>query len=100
VRIPVRALRFNPDRKPEAQDETPAAHPTTKKRAPAVWVMQPDGTPRKVEVQLGVTSDQYAELTSDGVHEGDELAVAFQKRQARATTQQTSPLAGGGHRFR
>ena len=32
--------------------------------APAVWVMQADGTLRKVEVQLGVPNDQYAELTS------------------------------------
>jgi len=100
VRIPVRALRFSPERKADAQDETPAARPTNKTRAPAVWVMQPDGELRKIDVQLGVTSDQYGELTSDSVHEGDQLAVAFQKRQTHATTQQTSPLAGGGHRFR
>jgi HlyD family secretion protein len=100
LRIPVRALRFNPERKPDTAEETPSARPTDKRGTPAVWVMQPDGTVRKVEVQLGVTNDQYGELTSDSLHEGDQLAVAFQRKSARATTQQTSPLAGGGHRFR
>jgi len=100
LRVPVRALRFNPERKTDAAEETPAARPTGKRGAPAVWVMQPDGTVRKVEVQLGVTNDQYGELTSDSVHEGDQLAVAFVKKATHATAQQTSPLAGGGHRFR
>jgi HlyD family secretion protein len=99
LRIPVRALRFNPERKSDSAEQTPAARPTGK-RAPAVWVLQPDGTVRKVDVQLGVTNDQYAELTSDSVHEGEQLAVAFQKRQERAAAQQTSPLVGGGRRFR
>jgi HlyD family secretion protein len=94
LRIPVRALRFNPERKPGAA-ATPAAHPSGTRGPPAVWVLQPDGTLRKVEVQLGVTNDQYGELTSDSLHEGDHVAVAFQKKQARATTQQTSPLSGG-----
>ena len=96
----MRALRFNPDRKPESAEETPSARPAGKRTAPAVWVVQPDDSVRKVEVQLGVTNDQYSELTSYSLHEGDKLAVAFQRKQARATTQQTSPLAGGGRRFR
>jgi HlyD family secretion protein len=93
LRIPVRALRFNPERRLGAAEETPSTRP--KRAAPAVWLMQPDGTVHKVEVQLGVTNDQYSELTSDSVHAGDQVAVAFQKKQVRATTQQTSPLAGG-----
>jgi HlyD family secretion protein len=102
LRIPVRALRFNPEHKAEATEATPAARPGGKRKVPAVWVVEPDGAVRKVEVQLGVTNDQYAELTSDSLSEGAQLAVAFQRKQARATTQPVSPLAGGGggHRFR
>ncbi|MFI5367139.1 MAG: efflux RND transporter periplasmic adaptor subunit [Candidatus Binatia bacterium] len=100
LRIPVRALRFNPDRKQDTGEETPSARPTGKRGAPAVWALQADGTVRKVDVQLGVTNDQFGELTSDGLHEGDQVAVAFQKKQTHTTTQQTSPLAGGGHHFR
>jgi len=100
LRIPVRALRFNPKHAQEGAEDTPAPTRAGRKQAaPTVWVMQPDGTLRKVEVHIGVRNDLYAELTSDGLHEGDQLAVAFQRKQTRAT-QPVSPLAGGGHRFR
>jgi HlyD family secretion protein len=101
LRIPLRAIRFSPERKERAEETPPARREGTKHRAQAVWVIQPDGTARKIEIQLGVGNDQYVELTSGDVHEGDQLAVAFRHKLAQATTQQVSPLAGGGgHRFR
>src|SRR5439155_23307956 len=99
LRIPLRALRFNPEHKAESAEATPPPRGDGAKRStPAVWVLQPDSSLRKVDVQVGVRNDQYAELTSGDVKEGDELAVAFQRQQSRAA-RQTSPLTGGP-RFR
>jgi len=100
LRIPLRALRFNPERKPDQPDVTPSARRDGAKRsAPVVWVVQPDGALRKVaDIQLGVRNDQYAELLSGDLHAGDRLAVAFEHAQSR-TMRQTSPLTGGP-RFR
>ena len=86
LRIPLRALRFHPDRKPEAS-ETPGPQRRSAQGAMAVWVLQPDGSARKVEVKTGVRSDQYAELVSGDLHDGDQLAVAFASATKRASTQ-------------
>jgi HlyD family secretion protein len=105
LKIPLRALRFNPERKPASAEETPASRPSTiragatgGREAPVVWAVQPDGSLRKIEVQLGVRNDQYAELLSEQLHAGDQLAVAF-KHGAQRKTEQRPPTLGGG-RFR
>ena len=92
LRVPLRALRFHPDRKPEAS-ETPTAQRESERRSvPSVWVLQPDGTLRKVEAKTGVRSDQYAELVSGELHDGDQLAVAFRSAAKRATSQVPASL--------
>src|SRR5207249_1533652 len=106
LKIPLRAVRFNPERKPAGAEETPASRPGTtraggagRREAPAVWAVQPDGGLRKVEVRLGVRNDQYAEVLSDPLQPGDQLAVAF-RRGTQHRTEQRPPTFGGGGRFR
>jgi len=95
LRIPLRAVRFNPTHKTDHSEPTPAGPRTERRAKPAaVWVLQADGTLARVEVTLGVRNDTYGELLSDGVHEGDQLAVAFQ-RQTTQPTQPRSPFSGG-----
>jgi HlyD family secretion protein len=83
VRIPIRALRFNPERSPKAGEPTPIASSRNAAAKPAVWVMQDDKQPHKVDVQLGLRNDQHAELLSDQIKPGDQLAVALQKGESR-----------------
>ena len=90
--IPLRALRFHPDRKSEAS-ETPSTRQEAAQATPTVWVQQPDGSIRKIELQLGVRGDQYAELRSGDVQDGDQLAVAFRSGTRRAGSQ-VPPFAG------
>lgn len=107
LRIPLRALRFNPERKAtaaeaaeaqaSASDEAPREAPH--RAALAVWVVQPDGGLRRVEVRTGVRNNQYAELTSGELREGDVLAVAFRRGAARPAAPRP-PAFGGGPRFR
>ncbi|HXQ22869.1 MAG TPA: efflux RND transporter periplasmic adaptor subunit [Candidatus Acidoferrales bacterium] len=87
LRIPLRALRFHPERKPEEAETPSTQRESTRQGAPTVWVLQPDGTLRKVVVKTGVRSDQYAELASGELHEGDQLAVAFASGAKRSSAQ-------------
>jgi len=96
VRIPIRALRFNPERAPASTQPTPARPERAEKGPSAVWALQPDGTTRRVEVRLGLRNDQFAELLSDTLVPGDQLAVAFQRREQRAS----GPSLPGVPRFR
>jgi HlyD family secretion protein len=100
LKIPLRAVRFNPERKPSTeptQGQDGAARQPLRRGESTVWVAQPDLTLRKVEVKLGVRDDQYAELLSDHLESGDELAVAFRRGAERKTEK---PPSFGSPRFR
>lgn len=92
-RISLRALRFNPDRKPSATPEV-GAQVRVPKGPPTLWVLQPDGQVQNAEVTLGIRNDQYAELISGPVKIGDQLAVAF-RRAGKKTEEQSSPFSMG-----
>jgi HlyD family secretion protein len=96
LRVPIRALRFNPKEARGSSQPTPARPTREEHNAPAVWVLQRDGTVRRVEVRLGLRNDQFAELLSDTLAAGDQLAVAFQRRSQRAS----GPSIPGVPRFR
>jgi len=96
VRIPVRALRFNPERKKVAATPRPGSDGTPR-GTPRVWTLDADGALRHVEVHLGVRNDQYAELLSDQLHPGDQLAVAFRRVEQQEPAQ---PPGFAGRRFR
>ena len=96
VRIPQRALRFNPAHK-KAEPTPRVGADGAGRGTPAVWAMNPDGTLRRVEVRLGVRNDQYAELLSDQLKPGDQLAVAFRRAERQAAAQ---PPGFPGRRFR
>lgn len=100
LKIPLRAVRFNPERKPSTeptQGQDGAARQPQRRGESTVWVAQPDRTLRKVEVKLGVRDDQYAELLSDHLESGDELAVALRRGAERKSEK---PPSFGSPRFR
>jgi HlyD family secretion protein len=85
LRIPLRALRFHPEPKPSRMPQTSGAQRAPVGEAPpAVWVLQADGALRKVAVTLGVRNDQYAEILSADLHDGDQVAVAFRQGARRS----------------
>ncbi|HVN87562.1 MAG TPA: efflux RND transporter periplasmic adaptor subunit [Candidatus Binatia bacterium] len=102
LRIPLRALRFHPERKAGAP-ATPASgsHATTHQGQTAVWVLNADGTLRRVPVETGVRNEQYAEVISGDLREGDQVAVAYRHTTppAQGTSQSRPPSFGGGRRF-
>jgi HlyD family secretion protein len=82
LRLPIRALRFNPQGKSTTTPGVPEPSPRASSAAPAVWVLQDDGTLRRIEVQTGLRDDQYAEVLSGDLHAGDQVAVALRRTTA------------------
>ena len=99
LRVSLRALRFHPDQKsPEGSPTSRPQQERSGQAAPAVWLLQSDGSLRKVVVQTGVRNDQYAEVVSGDLQPGDPIAVAFGGAEQR-TTASRPPSFGGGRRF-
>ena len=98
LRIPTRALRFRPEgpqategKKPKDKKQKKAAKAEKKEKKKkdkteenAVYVLEPDGTLRRVEVEIGVRDNQHAELLSGDLHEGDDIVVGLQRGNADA----------------
>jgi len=96
LRIPLRALRFRPEHTQASPTGTPKPERSPTHEGPTVvWALAPDGTLRKAAVTTGVRNDQYAELQSGELHDGDQLVVAY--RQARETG--SRPPSFPGRRF-
>ncbi|MBP1685340.1 MAG: macA [Deltaproteobacteria bacterium] len=100
AKVPLRATRFDPERKTGAE-ATPAPGMTrvrsTRAGTSTVWLVQPNGALRRVEVTLGVRDDQFAELLSGDVKVGDQLAIAFRSGTQRKVER---PPSFGGPRMR
>jgi HlyD family secretion protein len=95
VRVPLRALRFHPERKAGARP-TPVAAKAAGQSQPIAWVLQPDETLKKVTLTTGVRDEQYAEVVSGDLRAGDEVAIAFKAKRER--NQVSSPFFGGRRR--
>jgi HlyD family secretion protein len=96
LRIPLRALRFDPTRA-EVTTTPPSAAPAHPRpeASPAVWVLDPDGRLRRVEIQTGLRDDDHAEVTGGDLRAGQAVAVAFQ----RATSRPETPRSPFGRRL-
>jgi HlyD family secretion protein len=91
LRVPLRALRFDPGRDPSSPTpSTYAAGPSS--ASPAVWVAQPDGSLRRVEVEIGLRDERYGVLTSENLQVGDPLAIAFRSSKGDAAAPRSSSM--------
>ena len=100
LKIPLRAVRFNPEHKPGAeptqtQDGSEAASRRARRGVSTVWLVQPDGSLQKVDVKLGIRNDQYAELLSDHLSSGDQLVVAFRRSDSQRQAMRPPSFVGG-----
>ncbi len=98
LRVPQRALRFRPHQPTDGVEDggRPRAAEASAER-PTVWVVQADGTLRRVVVRLGLRNDQHAEVVEGDVAPGDRLAVAYEQA-ARKPPQPPGGLVGGPRR--
>ncbi len=110
LRIPVRALRFRPERAVRSRPSATRSAPPTpapgregephreKGHSPAVFVPVPGGGVKRVEVETGVRNESYAALVSGELHEGDPVIVGYERPDTArsASTQRPPSFMGGG----
>src|SRR5438034_188675 len=89
LRIPVRALRFRPDRIGAGTPDASA------KEESAVYVLAPDGALRRVEVEAGIRDNQRAEVLKGDLHEGDPIVVGLRREGTDAAA--AGPSLKGFH---
>src|SRR5262245_25286574 len=90
LRIPMRALRFRPER-PAGAGPSPNGSPLPRRtpaadagshhergRALAVFVPEPNGL-KRVKVQTGIQNESYAELVSGDLGENDRVVVGYKR---------------------
>jgi HlyD family secretion protein len=109
LRIPMRALRFRPER-PAGAGPSPSGSPLPRRtpaadagshhergRALAVFVPEPNGL-KRVKVQTGIQNESYAELVSGDLRENDRVVVGYKRTEATANpnTQRPPSFMGGG----
>jgi HlyD family secretion protein len=101
LKIPNAALRFHPqDGTARKTQRTPSAAGAARRQAVAdqqmIWVMDPQGKPRPVQVTLGLTDGSYTEVSGGVLKPGDQVVVAsFSKNAAGAPATSASPFGGG-----
>jgi HlyD family secretion protein len=88
VRIPLRALRFEP---PLATGAVAAGTSGTPP-VPGVWVLDEGGELRRVEIKTGLRDERHAELVSGSISVGDRVVVGLEKPPEQQKT--ASPFAG------
>ena len=93
LRVPNAALRYHPAL------ETSASRGTTgigKETVPqkAVWILDGNGAPQRVEVSTGETDGTFTEVTAGALKKGDRVIVAA--LAVAAPTPGSSPGAAGG----
>jgi HlyD family secretion protein len=113
VRIPVRALRFRPERGARSQPGATRSPPPTPARgrdgaphretrhSPAVFVPVPGGGLKRVQVETGVQNESYAELLAGELQEGDAVIVGYKRAETETSTSTQRPpsfMGGGGPR--
>lgn len=81
LRVPNNALRFKPPGTPILPGK------------PTVWVLEPSGTHRAVEVQPGISDSQYTQVLRGALAEGDRVIVGLKPEQEPG--QQTLPPGFG-----
>ena len=93
LKIPVRALRFSPSRKPGAE-ETPTTATRAQHGPPAVWVVQRGGSLQKVTIETGIRNDDEAEVVSGALQPGAQLALVFRRSGQRTEALRPPSFAG------
>ncbi len=111
LRIPMRALRFRPERSAAAgpnatRSPQPGRTPAMtggshhdRGRSLAVFVPDPNGGLKRVKVQTGVQNESYAELVSGDLRENDRVVVGYKRSETTPNPNAQRPpsfMGGGG----
>lgn len=79
LKVPLRSLRFRPKLEDRGKKKArpvvdPASRPPTR-----LWVQNGDGLPSEVSIQTGLRDDEFVEVVSGDIREGDEIIVGYRR---------------------
>jgi HlyD family secretion protein len=105
LRVPLRALRFNPDRgerpsggpSPSAGEEG-AEGTASRGSGDGVWLLGAAGSLRRVPVETGIRDERYVEISGGELRAGDLVVLALRHEAARPAAP-AAPGLGGLRRF-
>jgi HlyD family secretion protein len=80
LKIPNQALRFRPAG--QAPTGTP---PSSSHGAGRVWIVDDNGSPAPVDVNLGVSDENSTQVTNGALREGQQVIVGVATPQSRVT---------------
>lgn len=76
IRIPLRALRFQPAAASAGETTAPAERAVA---SPGVWLAEDGDALRRVEIQTGLRDERHAELVAGPLAPGDRVVVGLEK---------------------
>jgi hypothetical protein len=95
LKVPKAALRFRPQLTPEERqrfanawqerqrtDQDGSARVAPWQTLPKVWNLTSERALQPIVVQLGISDEQFSELTSDSLREGQELIIGLEARDS------------------
>ncbi len=77
LKAPLRALRFRP------RNSTTPALRTRGSSTGRLWVENGDGTLKPLEVHTGLRDDEFVEISSDALSEGDRVLIGYRRMDMR-----------------
>jgi HlyD family secretion protein len=90
LRVPVRALRFKPE---DAEAGAAAGVPPNSPIGSSVYVLDPNGALQRVEIQVGLRDDRFAEVVAGDVEAGKAVVVGLGRpAEKSAATPAASPF--------
>lgn len=113
LKVPSGALRFRPSVHGEEPSSgrknatphamgSPPSHPgstkphasgTEKANQAPLWILNPEGEPEPISVQIGISDGASTQIISDAIKEGDRVIVGLTTPESSSDNQQVNPFA-------
>jgi HlyD family secretion protein len=79
LKVPLRALRFRPKQEGGLEKVVRPVGGRSSRRETRLWTPNGDGLPTAVSIETGLRDDEYVEVVSGQISEGDEVAIGYRR---------------------
>ena len=80
LKVPLRALRFRPRTKERSNKVVKARENPSEPRNDRLWISDGEEVHGPVLIETGLRDDEYVEVVSGELSEGDEVAIGYRRR--------------------
>jgi HlyD family secretion protein len=79
LKVPLRALRFRPKQRDGSEKIVKRVNALSSRQETRLWTPNGDGLPNAVSIETGLRDDEYVEVVSGQISEGDEVAIGYRR---------------------